>query len=34
VRKIHTGFAGPGTGKYYEQETAGFEQTINKLLKE
>ncbi|MDO7851487.1 peroxiredoxin family protein [Hymenobacter convexus] len=34
VRKIHTGFAGPGTGKYYQEEMAGFEQTINKLLKE
>jgi thiol-disulfide isomerase/thioredoxin len=34
VRKIHTGFAGPGTGKYYQEEIAGFEQTVNKLLKE
>ena len=34
VRKIHTGFAGPGTGKYYAEETAGFEREVNKLLKE
>ena len=34
VRKIHTGFSGPGTGKYYQQETAGFEREVNKLLKE
>ncbi|MBF9224032.1 peroxiredoxin family protein [Hymenobacter ruricola] len=34
VRKIHTGFSGPGTGKYYQEEVAGFEQTVNKLLKE
>ena len=34
VRKIHTGFAGPGTGKYYQEEMAGFTSTIDKLLKE
>ncbi|HEX8326169.1 MAG TPA: TlpA disulfide reductase family protein [Hymenobacter sp.] len=34
VRKIHTGFAGPGTGKYYEEEIAGFNRTVDKLLKE
>ncbi|HEX8505763.1 MAG TPA: TlpA disulfide reductase family protein [Hymenobacter sp.] len=34
VRKIHTGFAGPGTGKYYEEEVAGFNREIDKLLKE
>ena len=34
VRKIHTGFAGPGTGKYYQGETAAFNQEIDKLLKE
>ncbi|MCC2548641.1 TlpA family protein disulfide reductase [Hymenobacter sp. BT175] len=34
VRKIHTGFSGPGTGKYYEQEIAEFNQTIDQLLKE
>ena len=34
VRKIHTGFAGPGTGKYYQEEIAGFNRTVDKLLKE
>src|SRR6476661_30498 len=34
VRSIHTGFAGPGTGKYYEEEMAGFNRTVDKLLKE
>ena len=34
VRKIHTGFAGPGTGQYYQEEMAGFNRTIDKLLKE
>jgi thiol-disulfide isomerase/thioredoxin len=34
VRKIHTGFSGPGTGKYYQEEIDGFNQTIDKLLKE
>ena len=34
VRKIHTGFSGPGTGKYYAEETAAFNQEIDKLLKE
>ena len=34
VRKIHTGFAGPGTGKYYEEEVAGFNREVDKLLKE
>jgi hypothetical protein len=34
VRKIHTGFSGPGTGKYYEQEKADFNQTVDMLLKE
>ncbi|AMJ68054.1 TlpA disulfide reductase family protein [Hymenobacter sp. PAMC 26628] len=34
VRKIHTGFSGPGTGKYYTEETAAFNQEIDKLLKE
>ncbi len=26
VRKIHTGFSGPGTGKYYEEEKVRFQQ--------
>ena len=34
VRKIHTGFSGPGTGKYYQEEIAGFEREVDKLLKE
>ncbi|UYZ64796.1 TlpA disulfide reductase family protein [Hymenobacter weizhouensis] len=34
VRKIHTGFSGPGTGKYYEQEVAEFNRTIDQLLTE
>jgi len=34
VRSIHTGFSGPGTGKYYEEEIAGFNRTVDKLLKE
>lgn len=34
VRNIHTGFAGPGTGQYYEEEKAHFNRTVDKLLKE
>ncbi|MDB5121456.1 MAG: resA 3 [Sphingobacteriales bacterium] len=34
VRKIHTGFSGPGTGKYYEDFMNEFEQTIKNLLAE
>ncbi len=34
VRKIHTGFAGPGTGTYYQEEIDGFNKTVDKLLKE
>jgi len=34
VRSIHTGFSGPGTGKYYDEEIAGFNRTVDKLLKE
>lgn len=34
VEKIHTGFAGPGTGVHYEQFTEDFEKLINELLKE
>jgi thiol-disulfide isomerase/thioredoxin len=34
VRSIHTGFSGPGTGKYYEEEKANFNRTVDKLLKE
>lgn len=34
VKKIHTGFSGPGTGIYYEQFKEEFNQTINELLSE
>lgn len=34
VRKIHTGFNGPGTGKYYDQFKEDFNETVNALLKE
>jgi thiol-disulfide isomerase/thioredoxin len=34
VRSIHTGFSGPGTGKYYDEEIANFNRTVDKLLKE
>ncbi len=34
VKKIHTGFAGPSTGIYYEQYKEQFNQTINELLAE
>ena len=32
VKKIHTGFTGPGTGEYYEQHIEEFNETVNKLL--
>lgn len=34
VKKIHTGFEGPGTGIYYEQFIQHFNETINELLNE
>lgn len=34
VRKIHTGFSGPGTGKYYEEFVAYFNKTVDALLAE
>jgi thiol-disulfide isomerase/thioredoxin len=34
VRRIHTGFSGPGTGKYYEEFVEEFNQFIDKLLAE
>ncbi len=34
VRKIHTGFSGPGTGDYYEVLIEEFNQFVNKLLNE
>ena len=34
VRKIHTGFSGPGTGEHYRTFTNEFEKTIDDLLAE
>ena len=34
VRKIHTGFSGPGTGNHYIEFVNEFEKLINDLLKE
>lgn len=34
VRKIHTGFSGPGTGDYYTEFTHEFETLIDQLLAE
>ena len=34
VRKIHTGFAGPATGKYYQEWREEFNTLMNTLLKE
>ncbi len=34
VRRIHTGFSGPGTGKHYTDYIRNFELLINKLLAE
>ncbi|MCO4292661.1 TlpA family protein disulfide reductase [Solitalea sp. MAHUQ-68] len=34
VRKIHTGFSGPGTGKHYDDFVKEFTQYINELLAE
>lgn len=32
VKKIHTGFNGPGTGIYYQRDVENFNETINELL--
>lgn len=32
VKKIHTGFSGPGTGEYYDQYIEEFNETVNNLL--
>jgi hypothetical protein len=32
VKKIHTGFSGPGTGVYYDQFVEHFNALINELL--
>ena len=34
VRKIHTGFSGPGTGSHFNAFKQDFEETINNLLNE
>ena len=34
VRKIHTGFNGPATGKFFEEFKTGFNQTVNELIDE
>ncbi|MFC0184585.1 Peroxiredoxin [Pseudarcicella hirudinis] len=34
VREIHTGFSGPGTGKYYDKWVEDFERLTEKLVKE
>ena len=34
VKRIHTGFTGPGTGIYYDQFKERFNQTVNELLNE
>jgi thiol-disulfide isomerase/thioredoxin len=34
VKKIHTGFSGPGTGIYYEQFIQDFNETVNSCLSE
>lgn len=34
VKRIHTGFSGPGTGIYYDQFVQHFNETINELLAE
>ena len=34
VRHIHTGFSGPGTGKYYEQYVEEFNRLVDKLVAE
>lgn len=34
VRNIHTGFSGPGTGKYYDEFVTDFNRLIDKLVAE
>jgi len=34
VRRIHTGFTGPGTGPYYEQFIKEFNETVDELIGE
>jgi thiol-disulfide isomerase/thioredoxin len=34
VRKIHTGYSGPATGKYYDEQIADFKALVEQLLEE
>ncbi|RMI14510.1 MAG: TlpA family protein disulfide reductase, partial [Calditrichaeota bacterium] len=34
VRKIHTGFTGPGTGEHYRQLTREYRELVEQLLRE
>jgi hypothetical protein len=34
VRRIHTGFSGPGTGKYYDEFVEEFNLFVDKLIAE
>ena len=34
IRKIETGFNGPGTGRHYEAYQKEFDQTVKELLSE
>ena len=34
IRKIHTGFSGPGTGEYYERFKSEFNNFVNQLIEE
>jgi peroxiredoxin len=34
IRRIHTGFSGPGTGEYYEAQSASFRATLDELVAE
>lgn len=34
VRRVHTGFQGPGTGPHYDRLVAGFTETVESLLTE
>lgn len=34
IRKIHTGYDGPGTGKFYEKFKLEFDELVNQLLNE
>lgn len=34
IRKIHTGFSGPATGRHYDEQIADFKTLVEQLLKE